>query len=184
MEIFQRLCGQVFALPETAEGEPLAFFIEAVGPHEKAAGCERGSQGVIAALDEIIFGQLFVAAIVVDDGDGAMFTAVVVIGGLVELGVSKLHFDFAVMMAGYLLGIDHEAVGLLGISGDSGNGDGQFDAELRFHRGGEDGVVAEDFLFFVGEDGMPFDADSGIGIFGEFGTAHNHIAVCVDFIEM
>ena len=49
--------------------------------------------------------------------------------------------------------------------------DGKFDAHLRFDGCSNDGVVAEDLLGFVRVGGIAADADAGVSIVWELGTA-------------
>ena len=85
------------------------------------------------------------------------------------------------MMRYDLFPVDHQIVSFFGISGNVADRYGQFDTQMGFYRGRDNCVVAEDLLFFVGVQGMSSDADSGIGVFGEFGTAHRHGAIKIDF---
>ena len=64
-----------------------------------------------------------------------------------------------------------EGIPFLGIAGNGDAADGKFDAQLRFDRGCDDGVVAEDFLGLVGIGGHAAYADAGVSIVRKFWTA-------------
>ena len=61
------------------------FLIKAIGPGQKSTGGERGALLVVSSLQQIIFLELFVSGVVVDDGDGALGADVVVVAGDVIL---------------------------------------------------------------------------------------------------
>jgi hypothetical protein len=64
-----------------------------------------------------------------------------------------------------------EGISFLGIAGNGDAADGKFDSQLRFDGCGDNGVVAEDLLGLVGVGGHAADADAGVSIVREFGTA-------------
>ena len=74
------------------------FLIEAVGPGQETTGSERGAVLVVSSLQQIIFSELFVSWVVVDDGDGALIADVVVVAGDVILGIGGIHVNFADMV--------------------------------------------------------------------------------------
>ena len=63
---------------------------------------------------------------------------------------SACYRRFAVMMLPDLFSVDHKIASFFGISGDVADRHGQFDTQMGFYRGRDNGVVAEDLLFFVG----------------------------------
>ena len=73
------------ALLETTEAQPLAFVVVAVGSGQKAAGSEGCALLIVSPLQEVIFGELFISGVVVDDGGSALVADVVIIGDSVVL---------------------------------------------------------------------------------------------------
>ena len=122
------------------------FLIETVGPGQKSTGSERDAVLVVSSLQQIIFGELFVSGVIVDDGYGALSANVVVVADDVILGIGSIHFNFAEMMFLDLFPVDNQIASFLGVSGDIADRYRQFDAQMDLHGGGEDGVVAEDFF--------------------------------------
>jgi len=63
----------------------------------------------------------------------------------------------------------------------AGNGDaadGKFDSQLRFDGSGNDGVVAEDLFGLVRVGGHAADADAGVSVIRELGTAETDQIEC------
>ena len=79
MQGFQCLSLQFPALLETTEAQPLAFVVVAVGSGQKAAGSEGCALLIVSPFQEVIFGELFISGVVVDDGNSALVADVVII---------------------------------------------------------------------------------------------------------
>ncbi|KAF0117560.1 MAG: hypothetical protein FD151_2335 [bacterium] len=150
------------------------FLIKAVGPGQKSTGSERGAVLVVSSLQQIIFSELLVSGVIVDNGDGALIADVVVVAGDVILGIGGIHVNFADMMFLDLFPVDNQIASLLGVTCDIAESYGQFDAQVDLHGGGEDGVVAEDFFFLVRVLWMSSDPDSSVDILRDFRAGHSH----------
>jgi hypothetical protein len=64
----------------------------------------------------------------------------------------------------------NEPIPFLGVAGNGDAADGKFDAQLRFDRGFDDGVIAEVLFDLVGIGGLAAHADAGVSIIRELGT--------------
>jgi len=174
LDAFEGRASEAGALFEAGEGQALSFLVETVGPAQQAAGGKRPALLIIAPLQQGLFGQVFIPAVVVNDRDGAPGADVLVVGGDVIFCISDIDPDLAAMVRRDLVIIDDDPAALFGVAGDVGSGHGKFELQMHFHRSSEHQVVPEDFFFAVWILSVPSDPDSGISVFGEFGAADSH----------
>ena len=73
--------------------------------------------------------------------------------------------DLAFMVIMDLFFIVDELSSLFGVTGDIGEGNGEFNFQVEFNGCWKDEVIAEDFLFFIWVFGVTANTDPGIGIF-------------------
>ncbi len=97
---------------------------------------------------------------------------------LVVFGIEQMNSSIGAMESSDLLLERDEGISFLGIAGNGDAADGKFDSQLRFDGCGNDGVVAEDLLGLVGVGGHAADADAGVSIVREFGTAETDRIGC------
>ena len=90
---------------------------------------------------------------------------------LIVFGVEQMNPGIDAMEAADLFLQRDELISFLGIAGNGDAADGKFDAQLRFDRGCDDGVIAEDLFGLVRIGGFAAHADAGVSIVRELGTA-------------
>ena len=109
--------------------------------------------------------------IVIDQRNGALLAGKVVVMKLVVFGVEEMNFSIGAMESSDLFLERDEGISFLGVAGNGDAADGKFDSQMRFDGCGNDGVVAEDLFGLVRVGGHAADADAGVSIVREFGTA-------------
>ena len=72
-----------------------------------------------------------------------------------------------------------EGISFLGVAGNGDAADGKLDAQLRFDRGCDDGVIAEDLFGLVGIGRLAAHADAGVSVVRKFGTAKTDRIGCL-----
>lgn len=90
---------------------------------------------------------------------------------LIVFGVEQMNPGIGGMKAADLFLQGDELIPFLGIAGNGNATDGKFDAQLRFDRGCDDGVITEDLFGLVGVGRLAAHADAGVSIVRELGTA-------------
>ncbi len=167
--------GRVFGfhtLLETGKGKPLSGGIPSIGTRGKVAvGNERPAVAIVASLKQGFAGQFFIPGIVVDQRNGALLTGKFVIMQLIIFGVHQMNPGIDAMEAADLFLQRDELIPFLGVAGNGEAANGKFDAQLRFNRGRDDGVIAEDLFGLVGVGGLAAHADASVPVVRKFGTA-------------
>ena len=104
---------------------------------------------VVSSLNDGLLGGVFVSGVVVDDGDGAFFADVSIDVELVETGISDVELRLEGGMESLdLLSVCDKIIPFKDIPCIGGDGDGQFQAEIRLNREGVYSVVSEDHFLF------------------------------------
>lgn len=90
---------------------------------------------------------------------------------LIVLGIEEMDSGMDRVEAADLLLKGDELIAFVGVTGNGEAGDGKLEAEAGIDGGSDDGVVAEDFLDFVGIGGIAADANAGGRVPGKAGAA-------------
>jgi hypothetical protein len=96
-------------------------------------------------LFEVLEGDILIADVIVDEGDGGCGSGVFVVMEFIVFRIGQIDFGVGVMGEELFFQGD-ELVAFLGVARDGEAGHGEFEAEREFDGGYEDGVVAEDFF--------------------------------------
>jgi len=129
-------------------------------------------------LEKSFAGELFVPGIVIDQRNGTLLAGKIVVMKLIVFGVEQMNLGIDGMKLADLFLKRDEGIPFLGIAGNGDATDGKFDAQLRFDRGCDDGVIAEDLFGLVRVGGIAADADAGVSIVREFGTTEMDRILC------
>ena len=92
VQIFQGFWPELQALLKAAESHALMFFIKAIGPANKVAGCKRPSPLVIASIKDSLPGQIFSSGVVVDNRDRAFAANILIVICNVIFGICDIDF--------------------------------------------------------------------------------------------
>ena len=132
---------------------------------------------IVASLLERLFRKIFISGIIVDNGNRAGAPNILIVGGNIVLRVGDVDFYLALVVLKDLLFVCDKLTAFFGIAGDISDGHRQFNSQMEFDGSRKDGIVAEDFLFFIWILRVSADTDSGIGIFGKFGARDSKRAI-------
>jgi hypothetical protein len=90
---------------------------------------------------------------------------------LIVLGIEQMNPGLHIMKPENLLLKGNELISFFGIAGNRNAGNRKLKSPLGFNGGGDNSIVAEDFLSFVWIRRFASDADTRSSVIGKFGTA-------------
>ena len=109
------------------------FFVEAVGSAKEATGGERPAVVVIAAIDEGLFGQVFVSGVVIDNWDGTFASEIVVVFCDVVFCICDIDHWLALVVGVNLLIVVDDLTTFLSVACNIGDGNRQFNLQVKFN---------------------------------------------------